>query len=249
MNTKSPNPLSNQVALVTGASRGIGQAIAIELAAQGCFVYINYHSSKEGAEATLAAVEQAGGQGKIRAFTVTDPQASEKAVADILKEQEKIDILINNAGIKKDGLLIRMKEKNWHNVLDVNLNGFFNVTKPVVKSMLSRRYGRIVNITSTSGQAGQAGQVNYSASKSGIIGATKALAKEMAARNITVNAVAPGFIESEMTEGLSQNAILSMIPAGRMGTCQEVAQAVGFLCSPLSAYITGQVLGVNGGMY
>ncbi len=249
MNTNSPDSLSNQVALVTGASRGIGQAIAIELAARGCFVYINYHSSKEGAKSTLAAIEQAGGQGKILAFSVTDQQAAEQAIADICQEKGKIDILVNNAGITKDGLLIRMKKDHWHNVLDVNLNGFFNVTKPAVKSMLSKRYGRIVNITSTSGQAGQAGQVNYSASKSGLIGATKALAKEMAARNITVNAVAPGFIESEMTQGLSQDAILSMIPARRMGTCQEVAQATAFLCSPLSAYITGQVLGVNGGMY
>ncbi len=249
MNTTTSNSFSNQVSLVTGASRGIGQAIAVKLATLGCFVYINYHSSKEGAESTLAAIEQAGGQGKILSFSVTDAKESEQAVAAILQEKGKIDILVNNAGIKKDGFLIRMKEAHWHNVLDVNLNGFFNVTKPAVKSMLSKRYGRIVNITSTSGQAGQAGQVNYSASKSGIIGATKALAKEMAARNITVNAVAPGFIESEMTQDLSQDGILSMIPARRMGTCQEVAQAAAFLCSPLSGYITGQVLGVNGGMY
>ncbi|PID75004.1 MAG: 3-oxoacyl-ACP reductase [Desulfobacterales bacterium] len=249
MNPTDVTELSNQVALVTGASRGIGQAIAMELASLGCFVYVNYHSNKEGAQSTLAAIEQAGGQGKILPFTVTEAQSSEQAVAAILREKEKIDILVNNAGIKKDGLLIRMKEEHWHDVLDVNLNGFFNVTKPVVKSMLSKRYGRIVNITSTSGQAGQAGQVNYSASKSGIIGATRALAKEMAARNITVNALAPGFIESEMTQNLSQDAILPMIPAGRMGTCQEVARAAAFLCSPLSSYITGQVLGVNGGMY
>ncbi len=241
--------LCGRTALVTGASRGIGRAIALKLAASGCFVYVNYQSNETAARQTLEEIANIGGKGELLAFDVTNEADAQKAVARILEEKQAIDILVNNAGIKKDGLMIRMKNDQWQNVLDVNLNGFFHVTKFAVKAMLSKKYGRIVNITSTSGQAGQAGQVNYSASKAGIIGATKALAKEMAPRNITVNAVAPGFIETEMTEALDQDKILSMIPVGRMGSGQEVAHAVAFLCSSKASYITGQVLGVNGGMY
>ncbi len=249
MNHEPETNLSGRTALVTGASRGIGRAIALELASCGCFVYVNYQSNEAAARQTLEEISKIGGKGNLLSFDVTEEEDSHRGIAKILEEKQSIDILVNNAGIKKDGLMIRMKQDQWQNVLDVNLNGFFHVTKFAVKAMLSKKYGRIVNIASTSGQAGQAGQVNYSASKAGIIGATKALAKEMAPRNITVNAVAPGFIETEMTQGLDQNKILSMIPAGRMGSAQEVAHAVAFLCSSRASYITGQVLGVNGGIY
>lgn len=189
-----------------------------------------------------------GGDGALLQFDVRSQEASEKAIEKIIKEKGKIDILVNNAGIRDDMLMVWMKKGNWQNVLDTNLTGFFNVTRLIVKNMLPKRFGRIINISSTSGQIGQAGQVNYSASKAGLIGATKALAREIAKRNITVNAVAPGFIETEMVDGLPLEELAKTIPAGRLGKPEEVAATVLFLCSKDAGYITGQVIGINGGI-
>ncbi len=238
-----------EVALVTGASRGIGSAIAKRLAESGRYVYLNYQKNKEKAQETLDYIVGKGGEATLLQFDVTDYKASEASIAKIIQEKGKIDILVNNAGIRDDMLMVWMAEANWQNVLNTNLTGFFNVTKPVVKSMLSKRKGRIINISSTSGQMGLGGQVNYSASKAGMIGATKALAKEIAKRKITVNVVAPGFIETEMVENLPLDEILKNVPLKRLGRPEEVAAAVHFLCSKEAAYITGQVLGVNGGVY
>ncbi|MCP4722243.1 MAG: 3-oxoacyl-[acyl-carrier-protein] reductase [Desulfobacteraceae bacterium] len=237
-----------ETALITGAGRGIGRAIAKSLAASGRFVYINYHSNEKSAQQTLEQIRVQGGNGALVQFDVRDRDAAENAVKKIISENKKIDILVNNAGIREDKLMVRMKKENWQRVLDTNLTGFFNVSRLIVKNMLSRQYGRIINISSASGQAGQAGQVNYSASKAGLIGATMALAKEIAKRNITVNAVAPGFIETEMVEGIPLEQIAQSIPAGRLGRPEEVAAAVLFLCSRQASYITGQVLGINGGI-
>jgi len=239
---------TKQIALVTGASRGIGRAIAVALAESGRFVYINYASNKEAATQTLKEIKKKNGEGKLLGFGGTDKEKSEKAITQILKEKGQIDILVNNAGIRDDMLMVWMKKKNWQNVLDTNLTGFFNVTRLVVKNMLPKRSGRIINISSTSGQMGAAGQVNYSASKAGLIGATLALAREIAKRKITVNCLAPGFIETDMVEGLPLKEIAKSIPAGRLGKPDEVASAVLYLCSDGAAYITGQVLGINGGI-
>ena len=238
-----------QVALVTGASRGIGKAIAKSLADSGRFVYINFHSNMEKAQQTLDEIVKEGGKAELLQFDVTNKEDTEKALDHIYKTHGKIDILVNNAGIRDDMLMVWMKKENWQKVLDTNLTGFFNVTRLVVKNMLPKRWGRIINMTSTSGQTGQAGQVNYSASKAGLIGATQALAKEIAKRKITVNAVAPGFIETDMTQDLPLDQISKSIPAGRVGKPEEVAAVVLFLCSNDAAYITGQVIGVNGGVF
>ena len=239
---------SNQVALVTGAGRGIGKAIAIELAKQNIFVYINYLSNKVSAHKTLKKININNGHAELLPFDVTNTDESLKAVKIILQKTGRIDILINNAGIRDDKLLAMMKKDAWQNVIDTNLTGFYNVTKPVVKNMLKNRFGRIVNVVSTAGQVGNAGQVNYSASKAGLIGATKALAREIGNRNITVNAVAPGFIETQMLNGMNLDAIIDTIPAKRLGKPEEVAHAAVFLCSKEAAYVNGQVIGVNGGM-
>ena len=239
---------SNQVALVTGAGRGIGKAIAIELAKQNIFVYINYLSNKVSAHKTLEEININNGHAELLPFDVTNTDESLKAVKIILQKIGRIDILINNAGIRDDKLLAMMKKDAWQNVIDTNLTGFYNVTKPVVKNMLKNRFGRIVNVVSTAGQMGNAGQVNYSASKAGLIGATKALAREIGNRNITVNAVAPGFIETQMLNGMNLDAIIDTIPAKRLGKPEEVAHAAVFLCSKEAAYVNGQVIGVNGGM-
>lgn len=243
-----PGTISQEVALVTGAGRGIGRAIAQALAASGRFVYINYRSAEQEAQTTLEQIRNEGGKGDLLAFDITDEKKALEAVKRIHDEKGRIDILVNNAGIKADMLMAMMKAENWQKVMDTNLTGFFNITKPVVKKMLSKRKGRIINISSTSGQMGQAGQVNYAASKAGLIGATKALAREIAPRGITVNAVAPGFIETDMVQGLNLDDISKSIPAGRLGKPGEVAAAVCFLCSPEAGYITGQVLGINGGI-
>lgn len=235
-------------ALVTGAGKGIGRAIAVELAGQGLFVYINYLSDRASAAQTLEEIEACNGQGALLPFDVTCSKDSKKAFQAILKDKGPLHILVNNAGIRNDGLLAMMKEDSWQSVINTNLTGFYNVTKPAVKQMLKNRFGRIVTVTSAAGQMGNAGQVNYSAAKSGLIGATKALAREVGNRNITVNAVSPGFIETRMLDGMDMDRIMDTIPAKRLGRPEEVAHAVAFLCSDKAAYINGQIIGVNGGL-
>lgn len=238
-----------QIALVTGASRGIGRAIAIGLAATGRHTLINYKSNEKEALTVLNGIQESGGSGELVPFDVSDKSAAESAVTGILDRYGRVDILVNNAGIRDDMLMVWMEGDNWNTVIDTNLTGFYNVTRLILKDMLLKRSGKIVNISSTSGQLGMPGQVNYSAAKAGLIGATRALAKEVAKRGITVNAVAPGFIQSDMTEGLPSKEIVKLIPAGRLGTPEEVASVVLFLCSPEASYITAQVIGINGGIY
>ncbi len=239
---------SEQIVLVTGGSKGIGQAIAVELGTKNRFVYVNYHSDEKAAQKTCKLIEKNRGKAEAVKFDVSSANQSEIAVKSILEKHKRVDILINNAGIRNDKLMAFMQEKDWKDVLDTNLASFFNVSKLIVKNMITKRFGRIVNITSTSGQIGNAGQVNYSASKAGIIGATKALAKEIAKRNITVNAVSPGFIDTGMLDGMPLDEIKKMIPAQRVGTVREVSSLVNFLCSSEASYITGQIIGVNGGI-
>jgi len=237
------------LALVTGGSRGIGKAICLALADDGYDIIINYHSRREAAEEVAALVGERGRTAHLAQFDVGAGAAAEEAVTALVKDHGCPDALVNNAGITRDGLFAMLGRESWEQVIATNLGGFYSVTRPIVRQMLRRRSGRIVNITSVSGQRGNAGQVNYSASKAGIIGATKALALEIAPRNITVNAVAPGFIETDMVADLPMEKILPLIPMGRAGTAEEVAKAVAFLCSDGAAYITGNVLSVNGGLH
>lgn len=241
--------MEKRIALVTGASRGIGRAVAVALAADGCHVLINFRSRQPDAEETLALIQRAGGTGELCPFDVADTTASEQAVAKILQSHKRIDVLVNNAGIRHDSLLVFMQPEQWAQVLATNLNSFFNVTKPVAKQMALQRRGRIVSIASTAGQTGVAGQTNYAAAKAGVIGASKALACEIAKRGVTVNVLAPGFIETEMTRDLPREQMLAQIPAGRLGKPEEVAAAAVFLCSEAAGYITGAVLNINGGIY
>jgi 3-oxoacyl-[acyl-carrier protein] reductase len=237
----------NKIALVTGAGRGIGAAIAETLAREGYDIWLNYRANHAAAEAVAEGISATGRECRLLPFDVAD----EDAVADALNpllEQETPYILVNNAGFARDGVMALMSRYDWQSVLKVHLDGFFLVTKLVVARMLRKRQGRIVNIVSTSGQTGVAGQVNYSAAKAGLIGATRSLAAEIARRNVLVNAVAPGFIETEMTEELPLDKILPTIPLGRFGQAREVADAVAFLCSDKASYITGQILSVNGGI-
>jgi 3-oxoacyl-[acyl-carrier protein] reductase len=244
--------LKDRVALVTGGSRGIGRAISEQLAASGAHVIVNYRSGAAAAEETIGLCQQAGGSAEGSQFNVGSSEEVNEAFDAIKKAHGKIDVVVNNAGITRDGLFVRMKDEDWATTIDVNLSGSFYVARAAAKMMMKSRYGRIVNISSVVGEMGNAGQVPYVSSKAGIIGLTKAMAKELASRGITVNAITPGFIETDMTDALDEKqkeGHLSVIPVGRYGAPEEVASAVSFLCMPSSAYITGQILGINGGMY
>ncbi|HPT03828.1 MAG TPA: 3-oxoacyl-ACP reductase FabG [Bacteroidales bacterium] len=238
-------------ALVTGGSRGIGRAICLKLTEMGYHILINYCSGVDEAQLTLAMIQQHGGSGELMKFNVASQQEVEKALDDWMQTHpdEYIEVLVNNAGIRRDALLMWMKNEEWSDVISTNLGGFFYVTRLLIKNMLINKYGRIVNVVSLSGIKGLPGQTNYSAAKAGIIGATKALAQEVGKKRITVNAVAPGFIRTDMTKDLDEKMYKSIIPVERFGTPEEVAEVVGFLASEKASYITGEVISVNGGMY
>lgn len=238
----------NKIALVTGASRGIGAAIAIDLAQNGYDIWLNYRQDTASAENVTKTIEKIGSSCTLLKFDVTDFDAVNDVLGKALEDKTPYAV-INNAGFVKDNMLFWMEPKDWLDVLAVHLNGFYNVTRLVIAKMIRKRQGRIVNIVSTSGETGMPGQINYSTAKAGLIGATKSLAKEVAGRNILVNAVSPGFIETEMTKQIPLDKVLPTIPLGRVGTAQEVASVVTFLCSEKASYITGQILSVNGGVY
>ena len=243
--------LTGKIALVTGAGRGIGRAIALELAARGAYVVVNYNGSKAAAEQTLADIEAAGGAGEICQCNVADFEACGELVGELIKKLGHIDILVNNAGITRDGLLMKMSEKDFDAVVNTNLKGCFNTIRHMSRFFLKQRAGKIINISSVSGILGNAGQANYYASKAGVIGLTKAAARELASRGINVNAVAPGFVETDMTDALNDSqkeSLLGQIPLGRVGNVADIAKTVAFLASDDAAYITGQVLSVDGGM-
>jgi 3-oxoacyl-[acyl-carrier protein] reductase len=243
---------NNKIALITGASRGIGKAIALELSSLGAYVIVNYNQNVSAAEKVSNTIVNSGGKCRLSSFNVSDFARVQEEIDKIAEELGGLHILVNNAGITRDGLLLRMKENDWDEVLSVNLKGVFNCTKAASKIMVKQRYGRIINITSVVGEMGNAGQTNYSASKAGIIGFTKSTAKELGSRNITVNAVSPGFIETDITQDLSQkirDAYIEAIPLGRFGKPDDVAKAVMFLASDDASYITGDVIKVNGGLY
>ncbi len=244
--------LDGKVAVVTGGSRGIGRAICIRLASMGALVYINYVSRSSAAEETQRLIQEAGGKAEIIGFDVAESSAVQDAFKKIIAEAGSVDILVNNAGITRDGLMARMKESDWDEVMNTNLKGSFLCAKAASRVMMKKKWGRIVNISSVSGVAGNPGQVNYSAAKAGLIGLTKSMAREYASRNITVNSVAPGYIETEMTDLLdekTQEQIKSEIPLGTFGRTEDVAAAIAYLASEDGRYITGQTLHVNGGMY
>lgn len=238
-------------ALVTGGSRGIGRAVCIKMAEMGYHVLINYRSNEEEAKHTLALVKEKGVDGEIIQFDVSDKEQIKNKLGGWMEANadKVIDVLVNNAGIRDDGLMMWMKDEQWDGVLKTNLDGFFYVTRLVVNSMLMKKYGRIINVVSLSGLKGMPGQTNYSAAKAGVIGATKALAQEIGRKGITVNAVAPGFIKTDMTEGLNEAELKNLVPLKRFGTPEEVAHTVAFLASEGAAYITGEVISINGGLY
>jgi 3-oxoacyl-[acyl-carrier protein] reductase len=243
--------LKERIAIVTGGSRGIGRAIAMELARRGATVVVNYHSNGEAASEVVKGIEAEGGSAKAVQADVSQFDQAEKLVKDTTAEYGKLDILVNNAGAARDGFIMMMSEEDWDFVIKTNLKSAFNCSKAAVRSMMRKRYGRIINVSSVAGIAGSAGQTNYSASKAGLIGFTKALAREVAPRNITVNAVAPGYIPTELTESVPEKlkaALMEVIPMGRWGEPEDVAHAVAFLASDEAAYITGHVLSIDGGM-
>ena len=243
--------LSGKNALVTGGSRGIGRAICLRLSEMGAHVAINFTSNQEAAETVKKEIEINGGTATLLPFDVSDKEEVKGAISRFMKEKGPIEILVNNAGITRDGLLLRMKEEDWDRVISINLKGAFNCIQACAMNMMKCKWGRIINIGSVVGSIGNVGQANYAASKAGLEGLTKTVAKEMASRGITVNLVAPGFIETDMTAVLSdeiKERLLGEIPLGRMGSPKEVAEAVAFLASPASSYITGHTLHVNGGL-
>jgi 3-oxoacyl-[acyl-carrier protein] reductase len=238
-------------ALVTGGSKGIGRAICVRMAAMGYYVLVNYKSDARAAEETLAQIRAGGGAGELLPFDVSDKGSIQRVLGGWIgtSAEKHIEILVNNAGIKEDGLMVYMKDEEWENVIKTNLDSFFFVTRLVLPGMLLKKYGRIINIVSLSGQKGLAGQTNYSAAKAGVIGATKSLAQEVGRHGITVNAVSPGLIRTEMTEAVDEEKMKAMIPVKRYGLPEEVAHAVGFLASTEAAYITSEVLSINGGLF
>lgn len=238
-------------ALVTGGSRGIGRATCLKLADMGYAILVNYKGNKEAADETARLVKEKGVEAEVLNFDVANKADVDMVLGGWIDSHKDdiIEVLINNAGIRQDTLLMSMTDEQWDSVLDTSLRGMYNVTKCVLNPMLMNRYGRIINMVSLSGLKGMAGQVNYSAAKAGMIGATKALAQEIAKRNITVNAIAPGFIKTDMTEELNEKELVNMIPMKRFGLAEEVADLVGFFASKNSSYITGQVMSINGGLY
>jgi len=246
------SPLSGKVALVTGGSRGIGRAICLRLAGLGAQVVVNFVSNPAAAEETAGLIEAAGGKAILSKFDVADTGQVQSAIETIVEQCGSIDILVNNAGITRDGLLMKMKEESWDQVLDTNLKGAFTCIKAASRTMMKRRWGRIVNISSVIGFLGNAGQVNYAAAKAGLVGLTRSVARELASRSITVNGVAPGYIDTDMTSELPaeiKEKILAEIPLGCMGSAEDVASAVAYLVRDEARYVTGQFLHVNGGMF
>ncbi len=246
------NPPADRVVVVTGGSRGIGRAICTALSAPGTRVCFNYNNNREAASTTAEAIQAAGANAVYQQVDVASEAAVSEYLNAIIKEAGRIDVLVNNAGVTRDGLLVRMKAADWDTVMDVNLKGTFNCMKAAAKAMMKQRYGRIINISSVVGVSGNPGQANYVAAKAGIIGLTKAVARELASRNITVNAVAPGYIATDMTGDLSDKAkaaMIGQIPLGRIGTPEDIGGVVAFLASAAADYITGQTIHVSGGMY
>jgi 3-oxoacyl-[acyl-carrier protein] reductase len=245
-------PLAEQVALVTGASRGIGRGVAQRLAAAGARVYVNFLRDEAAAGETVRGIAAAGGTAEAVQFDVADADAAAHAIATIVKSAGGLHVLVNNAGMSIDNLLMRLKPEDWDQVMAVNLRGAFNCTRAAARSMLKAHYGRIINMSSVVGQMGNAGQAAYASAKAGLIGFTKSMARELASRQVTVNAIAPGLIETEMTAYLPEDRrkeYLAVIPAGRLGTVEEVAELAAFLARREAGYITGQVIGINGGLY